>query len=373
MMAADREEIDRTFAVDSHSELSLTNVTGSTDVRVWDLPVIRVVATKRPGGTIPFAPVAEGYQATQILMEQQGHTVTVKTRTDYQGVWSFLRWLGGVAVVDYLAYVPVDCSVVVSQATGSLSVQGLQRSLVVKTVSAAVSVQDIAGSVALSTVSGRVTCESIRGRLAVKGVTSRVTVVRSNVLSLSAKTVAGNIELRLVPGSGVSYELETVSGDAQISVPAGMQLSARLDSMGGRMESELQETPVEVENGHWRCDINGGGGSRLHMRTVGGVLRLLPPLPPTQTTQAADVKAPPATTRSQPEPASVGKINDEPVDRETVMKLILRAVEQGSLTVEQAAEKLAQLEQAAAEEEATGASPTEESDDSAGGERGNGR
>jgi hypothetical protein len=52
-------------------------------------------------------------------------------------------------------------------------------------------------------------------------------------------------------------------------------------------------------------------------------------------------------------PAHSAEYADEPVDRETVMQLILRAVEQGSITVEEAAEKLAQLELAAAEEAAS--------------------
>ena len=236
-MSVDEERIDRTFSVGATPELSITNVTGSTDVRVWDARAIRIVASKRPGGTIPFAPVAEGFQATKISMEQQGDTITVKTNTDYQGVWSFLRWLGGVALVDYLAYVPADCSVVVSQATGSLSVQGLLGSMVARTVSASITARDLAGSVALSTVSGRIECESVRGKLAVKGVSGRVRVERSHLLSFSGKTVAGNIDLTLVPTPGATYELETVSGDARVVIPPGLGVSARLDSTSGSIVS----------------------------------------------------------------------------------------------------------------------------------------
>ena len=231
----------------------------------------------------------------------------------------------------------------------------LLGNLVARTVSASQVVDGVVGSVVLSSVSGGVACTRVRGRLAVKTVSGAISVANSSLLSLNAKSVSGDFELSLMPGLDITYDLETISGNARIVVPAGSRLTVQMDTMGGTLRSELPETPIEVTKGHWHCDVGGGGGDRLRMRGVSGWLRLQRPEPVRE--EAADLRQVSPHPLARPMPPAA---DNEQVDRETVMMLILRAVEEGRLTVEQAAEKLQQLELAAAEEAASGQSSPDE-------------
>lgn len=343
-MAVESESFERTFAVGEAGELVLTNISGTVEVRGWDFPDIRVSGTKRMKGFLPWVSPEEGYRATRIEMEQQGSRVTVRTTRQGEGFWNFLQWLGGVAQVDYTVRVPRRCNVVVDLVAGRLSVDEIRGNVITRTVSAGQSLRGLDGSLAVSTVSGGIVAEDLRGKAAIRTVSGAVRASRCRFASLSGRTVSGDIDVETPLDPAGSYDFQNVSATIRLALPPGAGCTAEMQSVGGSVRSELPGRVVETTRGKWQAEVN-GGGPLVRVKSVSGSLLLVGAIPAALPGQAEQPRpAEPAAASAHPaapaEPTPAG----EEVSRESIMTMILEAVERGELSVDEAAARLSELD-----------------------------
>jgi len=345
-MAVESESFERTFAVGETGELVLTDVSGTVEIRSWDYPEIRVSGTKRKGGFLPWVSPEEGFRATRIEMEQQGSRVIVRTTRQRDGFWSLVQWLGGVAQVDYTVRVPRRCNVVVDLVAGRLSVDDVRGNVIARTVSARQSLRDLEGNLVITTVSGDIAAEDLRGKAALRTVSGAIQASRCRFSSLSGRTVGGSIEVETPLDPAGSYEFQNVSAPIRLALPPGTRCSAELQSLGGSIRSDLPGQVWETRRGQWRAEIN-GGGTAVRVKSVGGSLRLVESggvALPGWVREPAEAE-PTAPARAAPEPAPEGQAPEaERVSRESIMMMILEAVERGELSVEEAAARLTELD-----------------------------
>jgi hypothetical protein len=347
-MAMETEVFDRSFSVGDAGELVLSNISGTVDIRSWDSPDIRVSGEKRSGGFLPWVSPEEGFRATRVEMEQQGSRVVVRTTRLRDGFWAFVRWLGGVAQVDYTVRVPRHCNVVVDLVSGRLTLDGIQGNVIARTVSAGMDVTDVTGNLAASTVSGGVAATSVAGRAALRTVSGPVRAIHSRFDSLAAQTVSGALELETPLQQNGSYEFHTVSGDVLLAVPRDTRCSADVQGVSASIRSDLPADIRRVKSSHWQADVN-GGGTPIRVRSVSGGLRIAEEgavtLLPTPTPQPPAAEPAPEVRHLTQEPARpTAEASAEQPSRESVMMLILQAVERGELSVEEASAKLAELD-----------------------------
>lgn len=347
-MSIEAEVFERTFPVGDAGELVLSNISGTVEIRSWDYPEIKVAGTKRTGGLLPWVSPEEGFRATRIEMEHEGSRVVVRTTRHRDGFWGFVQWLGGVAQVDYVVRVPRRCNVVVDLVAGHLNVDEVRGNVIARTVSAGTLLRHLTGNLATSTVSGGVSAEDISGKAALRTVSGGIRAAHSRFSSLTCQTVSGRVELETPLEPDGSYEFQTVSGNVELVVPRDTRCSAELQSMSGTIRSTLPAQLREVNRGHWRAEIN-GGGTRVNVKSVSGSLRFAEPRVPGALPAGAVQPAVHPTPPSPPAPAGAGAGGErqgpeERVDRESIMMMILSAVERGELTVEEAAEKLSELD-----------------------------
>jgi len=117
----------------------------------------------------------------------------------------------------------------VTTATGPVRVLGTTGPVTVKTASAPVDVVEHVGDVRVSTASGAVNVAGSLGRVSVTTVTSAVEVVaRESTPLVAARTVSGDVAVRLSTGAPVNLKARSLTGKAVLD--------------GVRLESAAQRT-----------------------------------------------------------------------------------------------------------------------------------
>ncbi|MCB7138084.1 DUF4097 family beta strand repeat-containing protein [Cellulosimicrobium marinum] len=146
----------------------------------------------------------------------------------------------------------------VTTATGPVRVSGATGPVSVKTASAPVDVVEHVGDVRVSTASGAVNVTGSLGRVAVTTVTSGVEVVaRESTPLVDARTVSGDVAVRLGAGAPVNLKARSVTGKAVLD--------------GVRLESSAQRT-TSVDHVDRADSAQGAGGAYVSASTVSGDL-----------------------------------------------------------------------------------------------------
>lgn len=312
------EHIERTFTVGADASLTLENIIGDIRITAWGRPDIHVVAVQR------------GRTKAEMEMRQEDSHVLI--RTVHNRWWSsFLRWLGGERppVVDYTVEVPAGCRVHLSAVDGAIALTGLQPEIRLSLVSGRVHAEALGGEADISLVSARLDGTGLRGRAAIKTVSGDLRLEDCQLDSLEVDTVSGRAYVATPLAPQGRYHFHSVSGDVVLAVPAGTRATVVGESVSGRVRSDV---PASVERqglGSWRATVN-GGGVEVHFNSVSGDLILTAEGGGQRTEMAAEPVAPGQQAPPSPEPPPMTTMD------------VLKAVEAGQMTVDEALKRLAQ-------------------------------
>ena len=228
----------------------------------------------------------------------------------------------------------------------------------VDTGSADIDASDLSGSKSFRTASGEVTLNRLAGRVDVETVSGEIEIDGSSPLDMALKSVSGDISVRVpsirqldlgttsgdirldaeLTGNG-SFAVRSISGDATIIGRSGFRVEA--ESITGDLSSD-QPSKRESLPGR-KVLIVGRPGPTLTFRSVSGDLHVAEP----RDAAPRAIEAPtaeetmddaPVTKDEQPDPAEAEAGEDKRLD-------ILRALERGDITVAEATDQLAQLDE----------------------------
>lgn len=310
------EKIERTFATGERCELTVENVQGEITVSGWDHPEVQVTATKRGDGD------------TQVDIGADGPRVWVRTRKGPSGGWlSWLRTGKGLAEVNYDIKVPHTSQVSLKGVNGAIAVEDILGAVYAKAVNGATRLRGVSGSTIVKAVNGGVEADDLSGKAGLTTVSGGIVIRGSRLSSLSAKTVSGSVAVETTIDQQGSYQAKTVSGGFELAIPADSRCTVTAKSASGGVECEFPCEMVESGRGKWRADI-GGGGVKIAFGSVSGGVRIV----------VSDSLSPEPTTVSEPSP---------PVEtpEESPEMAILKAIEDGELSVDEALARLEQLEE----------------------------
>ncbi|HLJ66101.1 MAG TPA: DUF4097 family beta strand repeat-containing protein [Chloroflexota bacterium] len=341
MATATDELVEQEFEVGAGSELAVSCVSGR--IRVRGEGTGRIAVRARKHGR------ERAVENTRIELEQEGNRVTARVRSDAAGLLGSVT--GGVAAVDFEITVPEDCAVHAKAVSADVSVHGARGALQVESVSGDVDVAD-AGGARITTVSGDVSGRGMSGAFALNTTSGSVELTDSRLSSFNCHTVSGDLTIETPLAAGEHYRAQTVSGDLTLLVPAGTGATVQLKSVSGDVHSELPAEIIKAGRRHWQGRIN-GGGANVEMTTVSGDLALrssstleaeltaTPPVPPV-----------PAVPPTPPTPPDMSTPEDRASDRPAVEQsarhgdttAVLKDLEEGKISVEDALARLRELE-----------------------------
>ena len=318
---------ESTFSVGQHAELTLRNVRGSIEVTGWDRPEVSIVAVKRIGSEWG---ARESFDQTTVEMTQDGRRVMVRTSRPGPGL---LGWMGIGRMppqVFFTIKVPATSEVSVRTVDGPIKISNIIGSVYARTVGSDIQLEHVGGQVILSGVSARVMGTEVAGTVGAKTVSGDVTLTQSRLSSFWGKSVDGTVSLETTIDPAGTYDLHTVSGSFHLLVPPSSKLSAQMRGVSGRGMCDL---PAQVNQNmqpgrsEWRAVVNGGGAA-LAFKTVSGDLTI-----------GVSSKLPSAAPEA-PAPAAP----EAEAPRQWPEMSILKAVERGEMSVEDAVARLAELD-----------------------------
>jgi DUF4097 and DUF4098 domain-containing protein YvlB len=273
--------LEKTFAVSGTARLSLGTIRGSVDIRPGTDGVIMVKAEK-------LADTGDTENTVIEMTQEADGSVKIKTRfTDY-----WLGWLFGSkpCEVNYTITAPRACALTVNGVSADVFIEGFEGDASLKTVSGDITVRtlhgslsfdsvsgdvqvaDLAGDLRFNTVSGDINGERLAGAVHLNTVSGDVDFEESNLPSVSASTVSGEVAMETGLGEG-PYSFNSVSGDLTLKVPADTHCTAELHTLSGDLSVKLPVTSTTIHNGKRSVEAQ-GGGVRVYLNSVSGDMRI---------------------------------------------------------------------------------------------------
>ena len=299
--------------------LSIDHINGDLTITGWDQPSIRVTT----GDDDEDAVLAEALDATQ-----QGNEVKIGLGVSQRQWWKrfsqidvdlnniedlnsglanlsrALRQFGKGFNVSLQVRVPHTCDITVRSASGEMTLKQIEGNVYLQSASGDLTLHEIRGNVLAKTMSGDVQIRDLQGRLGARSASGNVEVENSNLAALSIGTVSGDLEIDAALQPGGEYEVQTVSGDLKLAIPANTQAVVDFETISGDVSCRLPHRVERRGRRNRTLEINGGGDTRLRVRTTSGDLTIKSgntvgaPVPVGVGAPAATAaEAPPAETR----------------------------------------------------------------------------
>jgi DUF4097 and DUF4098 domain-containing protein YvlB len=219
---------------------------GKLQLRGWDKPEVRIVATKR-------APDAETLDRLRVNVEMQNGHIRIRAGVRVGGVFRPLPPKGRIGI-DLAVDAPRKVALSARTWSGDLDAQGFRAGAQLASTGGEVRASDIEGKVVSNSVKGRQHLSSIRGNVEADGVTGDLELDTVDGDTLDAKLVEGQITARQVHtqvvhlfstsggivfvGSirpGALYDLKSNDGDIRLQLDrAPFTVHARA---GGRVQT----------------------------------------------------------------------------------------------------------------------------------------
>jgi len=265
------------------------------------------------------------------VQERPGALDVTEPRHGGGGVGSIARLLGmGSAHFDskVVAEVPAGAEVTFDGVSSDLDSIGFTGRQEYRMVSGDMTLRDLAGDIRVRGVSSDVSLRADEPiRLQLNTVSGDVSAVAPRYDALHVVTVSGDVEIEGELSSAEESRIETVSGDVQLSIHGGTTLEVRA------LSSDISVSlPHRAEGSRDRRRfVIGDGAARVVFSSMSGDLtagspRRSVPTPPTPPT--------PQTAPTRPTPPVAPALPGDELG-------ILRALERGDITVDEAAARLA--------------------------------
>lgn len=321
---SDAETIDETFEVGDAKGLrvDVANTNGPIFIEAWDQPRVWIHAVKRGGSR-----TALGKTAVEIT--QDGNGIRAKTIIDKEGGRGLLDLLrGGIrgVSVEYTVKLPADGAVTVETVNGSIAVNGLTRSTEAKTLNGSLLLKGVGGASHGETVNGQIVAENLTGDTELRVQNGSLKLIAARLQNLDGTTTNGSIQAELKIQPHGSYSLGTTNGSCKLMLPGNSRCHIRAEAVNGSISNELPAHEIRAANrpgaNLWEAELN-GGGAEIEFKTVNGSLKILAAEHAVEEDAAEEIGAGPDIEESD----------------ESRRMEILRAIERGEISVEDALKK----------------------------------
>ncbi|MHB8646408.1 MAG: DUF4097 family beta strand repeat-containing protein [Thermomicrobiales bacterium] len=327
----------------------------------------------------------------EIILEERGDTIHAEVRGPHRGD-SLFGWLRGNVRIAMEIHAPLRSDIEAEGASTTIHLERLEGTIRARTASGDVRADHLAQRVTVQTASGDIRAHVLSGGVRIQSASGDVTLERGDG-GLTIQTASGDLELDHITGTlEVStasgdcqvrasalascrartasgdlhvatplaptgeYDFSTVSGDLLLLVPEETRMTVAMKTVSGDLSCAL---PATSDGGKRSRTLTvNGGGVPVRVKSVSGDCTIraagtdLPPLPATRAaTHAVPIPsappAPPAPLVTPTPTMQVAERTTQPdaaADDFSETLAVLQAVERGELTIEEAMEKLATLE-----------------------------
>jgi hypothetical protein len=231
-----REEFHQTYGLSVTGRVSLENLNGGVQIKVWDRPAVQVDAIKK-------AYRQNRLNEAQIQVDATEESIRIKTEypNENQSFRGDERRWENPAIVDYVLTVPRKAILEsIELVNGSLDIDGVEGNVKASSINGRLNARGLAGEARLSTVNG----------------------------SLNASFTQLN--------ESKSISLGSVNGSLTIVIPSNANASVKAGTVHGGISSDFSGLKVKHGEyvGHSMDGQIGAGGPRIKLSNVNGEIRI---------------------------------------------------------------------------------------------------
>lgn len=267
--------IDRTLAASADGVVTVSNISGSVEIRGWERNEVQVSGTLGAG-------------AEELEFERDGNEISIAVKIP--------RRARNVGRSDLVISVPKRSSLEVETVSAWITVEKIQGAVELMSVSGDITVEDRPAALELSSVSGRVKAEHISGSSEISAVSGSVElfdgegsvelssvsgdiVVHGGTLDrLEAATTSGSIHCEAVPSDHGTFEFESMSGNLVLVVPKSLGADYELSTFSGNIKNQIGPKPERTSKyapGEKAEFSIGDGSAQVTMSSFSGWVKLL--------------------------------------------------------------------------------------------------
>lgn len=230
-----KEEFHQTYPLSANGRVSIENINGEVQIKVWDRPAVQVDAVKR---------AYKRERLAEATIDVNASEETVRIRTEYpdqnQNFRNDERRYDNPAIVDYVLTIPrkgtVDSAELIN---GSLSIEGVE------------------GNVKASSINGHVTAHGLMGEAKLSTINGPLDAVFSH----------------LEESKGIY--LQSVNGPLTLTIPSDSNASVRASTVHGGISNDFGLSVRHGEYvGHDLDGQIGSGGARIKLGNVNGPIKI---------------------------------------------------------------------------------------------------
>jgi DUF4097 and DUF4098 domain-containing protein YvlB len=230
-----REEFHQTYPLSATGRISLENINGGVQIKVWDRAAVQVDATKK---------AYRKERLSEARIEVNSSEENLRIKTDYpdwnQNFRSDERRYDNPAIVEYVLTIPRKATLEsIELVNGSLDIDGVE------------------GSVKASSINGRVRARGLLGEA-------------------KLSTINGALEASFAQlNESATVDLGSVNGDVTVVIPSNANASIRAGTVHGAISNDFG-LPVKHGEyvGHNLEGQIGSGAAKIKLGNVNGRIRI---------------------------------------------------------------------------------------------------
>jgi len=270
------EQVNRKLDAAPDGMVTIENTAGSIDVRGWSRNEVEVSAEL-------------GEDVEELVFERNGNSIVIRVESR--------RNNSRRTSSDLEVRVPQNSSVNISGVSTDVEVRAVRGALRLNSVSgdiasdafgADIDVETVSGDVKVagqgmeatsrfSTVSGDIDAEGLAGRMDINSVSGDMAITGGLFERVDAHTTSGDIDYRAgLVGNG-RMDVETINGDLELMFAGELSASFDIETFNGDIRNCFGPEPQRTSRytpGRELKFTEGGGASRVTIRTLNGDLRL---------------------------------------------------------------------------------------------------
>ncbi len=255
--------IDTVVAFSRQGTVDLSLISGRINVRAWDRPEVKVVASI-DNGRLRFS---ASQQRVALEVDRRGgsaqYEVTVPRGTK----------LALEAVSGSITATGVGGEVEAQSVSGRVDVSDATKEVTAESVSGSVTVANVNGNLSAESVSGGVRVRNATGDVQVESVSGGITLDGIKSSSVRSETVSGTVTYTGSIDAGGKYSFVTHSGTLHLNLPANLGAVFSVATYSGDIDSDFPVTmqPGQGRNSHDRFEFTiGNGKARVSAENFSG-------------------------------------------------------------------------------------------------------
>jgi TM2 domain-containing membrane protein YozV/predicted Ser/Thr protein kinase len=271
----DSTDVSHSFAVEPDGKFTMDVDRGDVHVTGGNQNTVEIRVERDMTGASDSDAV-KVLKEEHVTLKQNGNEISITARNPPSlNSLSHLLWRHPNLNAHYEITVPRNFTVQSKTSGGDTSVAGVQNSVNITTLGGNLDCKDIGGDVDGQTMGGNVRAANCQGKLDLKTMGGNITVDDFSGPNIQASTQGGSVSADFATAPAADCELTTSGGNVIAHLPANAAVTVDAHTEGGSASSDF---PISSSHGFVNQTLKGpinGGGPRLKMETMGGMIEVL--------------------------------------------------------------------------------------------------